>query len=117
MGIVYVADTGNKRVQVLDREGNYLREFTVDGWQPGVFDEPGIDVDKRGDVYVTDPPGNRALRYSKDGKLLGVLKPMKESAPLLSYPMGISVEKDGGVVYVVDCRNHRIRKFSKEEFR
>lgn len=27
---IYVADRGNRRIQVLDTEGNYLREFTVD---------------------------------------------------------------------------------------
>lgn len=116
-GNVYVADTGNKRVQILDRDGNYVSEFPVDGWQPGVFNEPGIDVDKRGDVYLTDPPGSRALRYSKGGKLLGVLKPMEGDKPLLSFPMGIAVEKDGGAVYIVDCRHHRIGKFSKGDFR
>jgi YYY domain-containing protein len=116
-GNVYVADTGNKRVQVLDRKGNYVSEFPVEGWEEGVFNEPGIDVDKRGDVYLTDPRGHRALRYSRDGKLLGVLKPMDGVRPLLSFPMGIAVEEDGRAVYVVDCRNHRIAKFSKGDFK
>jgi len=116
-GKVYVADTGNRRVQVLDGEGNYVSEFKVDGWQQGVFNEPYLDVDERGDIYLSDPPGNRILKYSQKGKLLGVLKPMEGAEPLLAFPMGIAVEKKGEAIYIVDCRHHRIRKASKKDFR
>ena len=116
-GKVYVADTGNRRVQVLDGEGNYLSQFAVDGWQHGFYNEPYLDIDERGDIYLTDPPGNRILKYSQKGKLLGALKPMEGAEPLLSFPMGIAVGKDTDAVFVVDCRNHKIRKFSKIDFK
>jgi sugar lactone lactonase YvrE len=116
-GNVYVADTGNGRVHILDGEGNYLSEFAVDGWEEGAFSEPYLDLDYKGDIYLTDPRGNRALRYSRNGRLLGVLGPIEGDKPLLSFPMGIAVEKKGNAVYVVDCRNHRIRKVSKRDFR
>jgi DNA-binding beta-propeller fold protein YncE len=116
-GNVYVADTGNRRVQILDREGNYVSEFKVDGWQQSVFNEPYLDIDDRGDIYLTDPPGNRILKYSQKGKLLGVLKPMEGNEPMLLFPMGIAVQKDGNEVYVVDCRHHGIRKASKKDFK
>ncbi|MCX6354723.1 MAG: 6-bladed beta-propeller, partial [Candidatus Aureabacteria bacterium] len=58
-GNIYVADVGNRRVQVLDGEGNYLSEFKVEGWTQELFDEPYLDVDKKGDIYLTDPPGHR----------------------------------------------------------
>ena len=69
-----------------------------------------------GDIYLTDPRGHRVLKYSGKGQLLGVLKPMKAEKPVLLYPMGIAVEADGESVFVVDCRNNRIRKFSKSDF-
>ncbi|MEJ2745763.1 MAG: NHL repeat-containing protein, partial [bacterium] len=116
-GKVYVADTGNRRVQILGRGGDYDSEFSVDGWQPGVYNEPGIDVDKRGDVYLTDPRAHRVLKYSRTGKLLGVLNPMEGGKPLLSFPMGVAVENAGDDVYIVDCRNHRIVKFTKGDFK
>jgi len=114
---VYVADTGNKRVQVLDGEGNYLSRFAVDGWQQGVFNEPYLDIDERGDIYLSDPPGNRILKYSQKGKLLGVLKPVEGAEALLALPMGVAVEKKGEAIYVVDCRHHRIGKFVKGDFK
>jgi YYY domain-containing protein len=116
-GRVYVADVGNRRVQILDKNGDYLGGFTVDGWEKTVFNEPYLDVDEKGDIYVTDPPGHRVLKYSRGGELRGVLKPMEGGKPLLLYPMGIAVEDDGEAVFVVDCRNNRIRKFSKRDFK
>jgi tripartite motif-containing protein 71 len=115
-GNVYVADAGEKLVRIFNSEGNPLSEFKVDGWEEGVFNEPYIAIGAGGDIYVTDPRGQRALRYSKDGQLLGVLKPMKGEKPLLLFPMGIAVEPAGDAVYIVDCRNNRVRKFSKSDF-
>jgi DNA-binding beta-propeller fold protein YncE len=113
--MAYVADAGTRRIQVLDRNGKLTRVFKVDGWEPMVFDEPYLALDGRGDIYLTDPPGNRVLKYSPQGKLLGVLKPMEGAEPLLSFPMGVAVEKDGQAIYIVDCRHHRIQKFSKRD--
>jgi len=114
---IYVADAGNRRVQILDGEGNYVREFKVDGWRQGVFNEPYLDVDDGGDIYLTDPLGHRALRYSKNGELTGTLKPFDGGNPLLQFPMGIAVEKRGIALFIVDCHNHLIRKFSKQDFK
>jgi DNA-binding beta-propeller fold protein YncE len=116
-GKMYVADSGNRRVQVFDEDGTYLSEFAVDGWEKGPINEPYVAVDGRGDVYVTDPPGQRVLRYSSEGTLLGKLEPMEKSKPLMHYPVGIAVEPRGDGVYIVDCRNHMVRKFSKSDFK
>ncbi|MCS6773586.1 MAG: TIGR03663 family protein [Anaerolineae bacterium] len=54
-GRVLVTDTGNKRVQVFDTEGNFLTQFGAPGDEPGQFNEPvGIAVDERGLIYVAD---------------------------------------------------------------
>jgi DNA-binding beta-propeller fold protein YncE len=54
-GHVLVTDTGNKRVVVFDKDGNYITEFGSAGLEPGQFDEPvGIAVASSGTVYVAD---------------------------------------------------------------
>jgi len=115
-GRVYVADAGNRRVQILDGEGNYQSEFKVDGWQQVVFNEPSLDVDEDGDIYLTDPPGHRLLRYSPRGKPTGICKPIRDRESVMHFPMGIVVEKKGNLIYVVDSQHNRILKLSKRDF-
>jgi hypothetical protein len=69
-GNVLVADTGNKRIVVFDKNGNYVTEFGTAGFDPGQFDEPvGVAVAPGGTVYVTDTWNQRiqAFTPSEDG--------------------------------------------------
>jgi predicted membrane-bound mannosyltransferase/DNA-binding beta-propeller fold protein YncE len=71
-GHVLVADTGNKRIVVLDEDGNYITEFGSAGLDPGQFDEPvGVAVAEDGTVYVTDTWNQRVQSFvpSEDGGL------------------------------------------------
>jgi predicted membrane-bound mannosyltransferase/DNA-binding beta-propeller fold protein YncE len=68
---LYVTDTGNKRVQVFDLDGNFLREFGGGGSAPGRLDEPvGIAVGDDGDVAVADIWNRRIQIFASDGTLL-----------------------------------------------
>ena len=54
-GDVYVADTGNDRVQVFDAEGTFLRWIGENGANIGQFNEPvGLAVGDAGELYVAD---------------------------------------------------------------
>ncbi len=54
-GYIYVADTGNKRVQTFDTEGRFLWEFGGAGRNPGQFNEPvGLAFTEAGDIVVAD---------------------------------------------------------------
>jgi sugar lactone lactonase YvrE len=47
-GRLYVADRGNQRVQVLDKEGNFITRFTQ-------FGKPSaMTIDNKGNIYVAD---------------------------------------------------------------
>jgi DNA-binding beta-propeller fold protein YncE len=73
--LLYVTDTGNKRIQVFDLDGNFERAFGGAGSEPGQFNEPvGLAFD--GDtLVVTDAWNNRIQRLDKSG------------APLTSIPI------------------------------
>ncbi|NTU54905.1 MAG: hypothetical protein HGA79_01505, partial [Anaerolineales bacterium] len=69
-GNVLVADTGNKRIVVFDKDGNYITEFGTAGFDPGQFDEPvGVAVAPSGTVYVADTWNQRIQSFtpSEDG--------------------------------------------------
>jgi uncharacterized protein (TIGR03663 family) len=75
-GNIYVADTGNERIQVYSSRGVHL--FNIGGGSHGPetalgrFDEPsGVAIDRHGVVYVADYWDKRIQRFTLDGKPLG----------------------------------------------
>ena len=67
-GDVFVADTGNKRVQVFDADGNFLREFGGWGTGPGQLDEPvGIAISPDSTVAVADTWNLRVQLFDEQG--------------------------------------------------
>jgi len=63
-GNVYVADTGNHRIQKFDSEGNFLAKWGEQGSGNGMFNDPeGIAVDGSGNVYVTDQSNHRVQKF------------------------------------------------------
>ncbi len=58
-GRVLVTDTGNGRVQVFARGGQYLTQLTARDVAPAGFAPLGITVDAADRVYITDSDNNR----------------------------------------------------------
>jgi DNA-binding beta-propeller fold protein YncE len=59
-GFIYVADTGNHRIQKLTADGAFVAQWGGMGSEPGQFNAPsGIAVDGQGRVYVTDTGNGR----------------------------------------------------------
>ena len=57
-GIVYVADTGNDRIQAFDRSGAFLWTFGGSGEGPGEFRRPmDVALDAEGLVYIAELGG------------------------------------------------------------
>ncbi len=70
-GDVYVADTGNRRVQVFDAEGTFLRQFGGGGAELGLLAEPvGIAVAPDGSVWVADTWNRRVQQFDAQGQPL-----------------------------------------------
>ncbi|MGB0384289.1 MAG: flippase activity-associated protein Agl23 [Ardenticatenaceae bacterium] len=70
-GNVYVTDTGNKRVQKFDAQGNFLLQFGGAGNGPGQLSEPvGVTVAPDGTIYVADTWNLRIQSFSPEGEAL-----------------------------------------------
>ena len=65
---IYVADTFNNRVQILDSSGSPLLAFGASGTINGGFNNPyGIALDSDNNIYVADTGNNRIQKFSSSG--------------------------------------------------
>jgi DNA-binding beta-propeller fold protein YncE len=108
---IYVADTGNKRIQVFEPDGQFIRQWGGGGALAGYLDEPvGIDLGPRNEVYVADTWNRRVQVFTSDGIFLrewpieGWDGPMVEEKPYLAVDVN-------GYVYVTDPTNYRVLVF------
>ena len=70
-GLVYVADSGNHRIQVFDADGRFVRGWGGPGQGQGQFNEPwGIAVDEQY-VYVADTWNHRIQKFTLEGQFVG----------------------------------------------
>ena len=118
-GLLYVADSGNQRIEVLDADGNVVRTWGSAGDGPGQFQEPwGIAVSIDGRVYVADTWNHRIQVFDEQGKYLfswGQFVDTRGQAD--GEPGGFWGPRDlaldaAGNVYVADTGNKRIQEFS-----
>jgi len=113
-GNLYVADTGNKRIQKFDPQGNFLGQWGGGGVIEGRFDEPvGLAIDRQGNIYVADTWNRRVQKFDKDFNYL-TQWPIEgwvgESVVNKPY---LAVDADG-YVYVSDPEGYRILVFDSE---
>ncbi len=103
-GYLYIADNGNKRILVIDTEGNFIREI-VD--KKNMKSPMGVFVDDDLNVYVADDKARAVLVYDKDGKfVMEYVKPTHqlfgETAPYV--PQKVVLDKRGNL-YIVSKGN------------
>jgi tripartite motif-containing protein 71 len=66
-GNLYVADTGNNRIEKFDTNGVYLSQFGSFGSGNGQFNYPvGLAFDLHGHVYVSDVANNRIQKFDPE---------------------------------------------------
>ena len=100
-GNVYVADTGNKRIRVYDREGNHLYDVGSSGNTPGKLQEPGsIAIDReREELYISEWWNQRVSVFSLAGEFQRSFEyPIKKKRD--SVAAQIAVDSQRGLVYL-----------------
>jgi tripartite motif-containing protein 71 len=111
-GDVYVADTGNHRVQKFSPEGEFLIGWGTEGDGDGEFSWPhGIAVDHLGCVYVADTGNDRIQKFTPEGDFITKWGKWGFGDGEFSMPVGLAVDGKGNV-YVVDSGGHRVQKFA-----
>lgn len=118
-GNMYVADSGNHRVQVLDPAGAPLFSFGENGGGEGQFFEPwGIAVDE-GFVYVSDTWNNRVQKFTLEGQFVmtfgtsGSPQDPTTGGGQFYGPRDILLGPDN-TLFVTDTGNHRVQMFDRD---
>jgi DNA-binding beta-propeller fold protein YncE len=107
-GNIYVADTGNHRVQKFDSDGAFITSFGKFGTGIGELHSPnGIAVDDKRNIYITDAANNKLVRFGPDG---GYQNEWGGRELGLYGPRDIAISPDGKV-YIVDQGRSRITRF------
>jgi predicted membrane-bound mannosyltransferase/DNA-binding beta-propeller fold protein YncE len=118
-GRIYVADSGNHRIQVFDSEANFVTAWGSFGAEPGQFNDPwGLAVDEQF-VYVADTWNHRIQKFSLNGALVGSYgfngAPVGEDRALgLFYGPRDVMLLPGNRLLVSDTGNHRLQVMDRE---
>jgi DNA-binding beta-propeller fold protein YncE len=111
---IYVADTGNHRIQVFNQTGLFLFQWGSRGSGPGQFEDPSdIEVDSvNGKVYVADTGNHRIQVFTTSGVFLFQWGSQGSGPGQFEEPNGIAVNLTNGKVYVADTGNDRVQVFN-----
>jgi DNA-binding beta-propeller fold protein YncE len=111
-GRLYVADTLNARIQVLDAAtGGIRRTFGERGLLVGNLVRPkGISVDDEGNIYIIESMHDHLLVYDAQGRFLLPIGGEGAAPGQFYLPAGVTVDRHNRV-FVADMFNRRVAIF------
>jgi len=110
---IYVADTGNSRIQKFTHEGQFLSSWGTNGVENGELQSPvGIAIYEN-NVYVVDEKQNTVQKFDNDGNFILKWGELGNENGEFNKPRGITIDSSG-IVYVADSKNHRIQTFTSD---
>ncbi len=106
---LYIIDRENHRIQVFDRNLNYLRQLANKDWNPW-----DIGISRRGNdglAFIADHAGERVHKISlKDGTILATWGSQGLAPGQFDWVHGVVVDSRGAV-YAADTYGQRLQKF------
>lgn len=114
-GRIYVADSGNHRVQIFDPNGTLLKVLKLREDKFGFPADPTDLVinEKDGKILIVDNDNHRILVYSVDGKFVKEIGEVGFENGQFRYPYSIALDTEG-FYYVVDVLNTRVQVFNPD---
>jgi hypothetical protein len=133
---IYVADRGNRRIQVFDTDGKFLRQFTIDvpvpaDARPAIGNKPTATTGTMSPgapwaicitpgpnqfLYASDAFPGRIYKMTLDGKVLGVLGKSGKQPGQFGWIHEIACPSENEL-YVGELLNWRVQKLVLEPAR
>ncbi|MGQ9706383.1 MAG: NHL repeat-containing protein [bacterium] len=111
-GRLFVADSGNSRVQVLSGEGRFLFSLGGFGGEDGKFFYPiDVCVDSDMATYVLDSDKGVVFKFGPKGDYQGFFGGGGIDERL-SRPLGIAIGRSGELI-ITDTERHRLRVYNR----
>jgi sugar lactone lactonase YvrE len=107
-GNVYIADSGNNRIQQFTSSGAFLRTWGQNGAAATRLNAPrGIALDKQGNLYVADTGNNRIVKFGPSGSVVAAWGRSGSGKVEFRGPTALTIVH--GNIYVADTGNNRIQ--------
>ncbi len=106
-GMIYVADTGNDRVQIFNADGSFNNMFGESGSGDGQFRQPSsVSVNAKGNIYVADTKNKKIKAFSPDGIFLFAAGPEIGNVTLIN-PVAVRCDENKNV-YILDSELKKV---------
>lgn len=113
-GNIYVADTGNSRIQKFAPDRTFLLAWGEKGEGDGQFLSPSsIAIGPDGVIYVGDDGRSNIQMFDTEGMYLGTIGEFGLGEGRFMMPSGVAASRTGDV-YVADYGNRRIQQFTAD---
>lgn len=113
-GLVWIADTGNARIQEVSSTGAYVRQ--CDYIETGTlrFAAPAsIALDASQNIWIADTGNNRLQETSATGKFVRAIGSEGQGNAQFKKPAGVTVDS-AGHIWVADTGNNRVQELTSE---
>jgi hypothetical protein len=113
-GNIYVSDCWNHRIQIFDRNRQWLKSIGSKGSGNDQFNYPtGIAFNSKNHLFVADSDNHRIVEFDENMQFIKAFGSKGNENGQFQYPNGIAIDTDDDIV-VADSDNYRIQKFSKD---
>ena len=109
-GQIFIADTLNHRIQVLNKDLTYSHSFGKRGSSPEQFNQPyDMIFDNEGYLYVADYYHHHIKKFTSTGQYISTFSSWGSNPGQINHPISILI--DNNLLYVSEYGNHRISIF------